>query len=346
MDLKPKKILIIKPSSLGDVIQSLPVAAALKKYWPGVRIEWLINNNYRALLELCPDIDKTISFHRHRWGRITNFGRTLKEFGSLLAEIRQEKFDLVLDLQGLFRSGLVTGLSGAKRKVGFRNARELAWIFYSSRVELAIDKQNALRRYLDIIASLGVSVTKPKCGLNIPQQLKEWANKQWPVTETRIVICPGSRWQTKRWPAAKFVQLINELNASILLIGEDSERDVARQIVTGSKKSIINFVAKTDLQELTALLASSHLLVTNDSGPMHLAAALETPVVALFGPTDPVLTGPWGGQSMIIQAKIPCVPCLSRDCLYPKQAGRAEIGCMESIPVREVKSAVEELLSK
>jgi len=346
MNSEPKKILIIKPSSLGDVIQSLPIAAALKQYWPGVRIEWLVNDNYRELLELCPDIDKTISFHRYRWGRIANLGRTLKEFSSLLTEIRQENYDLVLDLQGLFRSGLVAGLSRAKKKVGFRNARELAWIFYSDRVELATAKKNALRRYLDLIASLGVRVTKPNCRLNIPRSLEEWARNLWPDTRPRIVVCPGSRWQTKRWPVAKFIQLINDLNDSILLIGESSEQDIAKQIVAGSKNPIINFVAKTDLRELAALLASSHVLVTNDSGPMHLAAALEKPVVALFGPTDPALTGPWGGQNKIIQAKIPCVPCFSRDCHYAQQDDRVGIECMESISVSEVKSAVEELLSK
>lgn len=360
----PKRILIVKPSSLGDVIQSLPLAKELHRKFPEAEITWIVNHHYVELLELCPFIDKIIPFYRNRWSCLWKIVQTFKEFTTFIKTIQNQQFDIAIDLQGLFRSGLIAYLSKANVRIGFKNAREGALLFYNYRVKVPKDRQHAIARYLTLIEHLGYDynelIANPfenilnlrdvqhktfdisphqfskevsSCSLT-SHNLENWCGD--------IVIGPGSRWVTKQWPAYKFLQLIEKLherfNVKIALIGDKNDFTVAEEIVKGTNLLVANLTGKTSLVQLASILNQCKVFITNDSGPMHLAYALGKPVVALFGPTDPKLTGPWGVQNMIIQSNLFCSPCFKRSC--------RDIQCMEKITVEEVYHAVEEILKK
>lgn len=299
--LPVRRILIVKPSSLGDIVQALPIAAILRRQFPESSISWVANSKYKDLLSLAPSIDRIISFERERWQNITGL---IKFFRN----IQKKNFDMVFDLQGLFRSGFITWISRAPLRIGFADAREFAWVFYNKRVH--INKKHAQERYL-ALAGGGYEAEK----LKIP---KGWA---WSGNKIHIVVNTGTRWPTKRWHRKRYAELINELNkrydAEIVLIDNNT---------------------KTTLVELAGLLNTSDILITNDSGPMHLANLLGKPVVAIFGPTDPERTGPIGGENKILKADIPCSPCFKRDC--------KTLLCMDGIAVSDVLRAVEDVLQK
>lgn len=322
MAMPIRRILIVKPSSLGDIVQALPTAAVLRKQFPRASVWWLVNTNYVDLLKLVPSIDKIIPFEREHWWnlrRLINFFRNIHKLN----------FDMVLDLQGLFRSGFITGFTFAPIRIGFGEAREFAWVFYNNRIYT--DKQHAQERYL----ALAGGKYEP-LELNIP---KSWA---WDNDKIRIAINPGARWVTKRWLTCRYAELINELNkrynAKIILIGGKDDITVASDILSRITSQVTNLTGKISLVELTAILNECDVLITNDSGPMHLADYLGKPVVAIFGPTDPNKTGPVGLRSRAIRAHISCSPCFKRYCREPI--------CMEDINLKEVLTALEDVLQK
>ena len=333
----PKRILIVKLSSLGDIVQSLPVVALLHEKYPVAEITWIANSKYIELLELVPDINKVIPFERTRWGKALRFYKTLKEFIGFIRNIRRQHFDLVLDLQGLFRSGLITFLSRAPNRIGFAEAREGAFLFYNHKIEVPSKKINAVERYLRLAKYLGCEpmglYKEPVFNIN---PVFERLFKQ---DQSYIAINPGGRWLTKHWPVQRFVQLIDKLQKrygiKMVLVGDENDKSIAADIVSQAKIPVTDLTGKTNLRQLTSLLGGCKLLITNDSGPMHLAGALGKPVVALFGPTDSLLTGPWGKRHRILQSKVWCSPCFKRKC--------KDIKCMESISVTEVFGAVEDI---
>lgn len=343
MEISPQNILIIKPSSLGDIAQTLPVAKVLKTHFPNVEISWLVNKEYVELLRLFPFIDKIMPFNRSGWRNIRYLRRTVKEFVKCIKDIRAQRFSMVIDLQGLFRSGFVTALSKASLKVGFGNAREYASIFYNKRIYPGPDKINAQERYLSIVEEIyGI---RQWAGLsnevNIPGKIEDWAEKVWGAYDkVRIVLNPGGRWDTKRWPVYKYAGLINELNnkykAKILLIGDKNDCTTAIDMLNRIDSPVEDLIGKTTLTGLVAILNKCNILITNDSGPMHIADYLGKPVVAIFGPTDPNKTGPLGQKNKILRANIPCSPCFRRRC--------SNLKCMEGISVKDIINAVEDLL--
>lgn len=328
----PKRILIVKLSSLGDIVQSLPVGAKLREKYPAAEITWIANSKYIELLQLVPDIDKVIPFERNQWGKPLRFFNTLKEFIGFIRNIQRQHFDKVLDLQGLFRSGLITFLSRAPDRIGFAEAREGACLFYTHRVEVPSKRINAVERYLRLAEYLGEPV------FNINPVFERLFKQE----QSYIVINPGSRWLTKHWPVQRFVQVIDRIQKAyeinIVLIGDENDKDIAMNIVNHVSSPVTDLTGKTNLRQLTSVLGGCKLLITNDSGPMHLASALGKPVVALFGPTDSLLTGPWGKRHKILQSKVWCSPCFKRKCKNTR--------CMEAITVAEVSGAVEDILQK
>lgn len=332
--LPVRRILIVKPSSLGDIVQALPVAMTLRRQFPSSSIWWLANRNYIDLLRLVPVINKIIPFERERWWDLIGL---IKFFRN----IRKFNFDMVLDLQGLFRSGFITGFSRAPLRIGFgkaspvrgkasNGAREFSQIFYNNRIYT--DKRHAQERYLALAGGKEEVVR-----LNMPRDTI-WGD----TDKVRIIINPGARWNTKRWYSNRYAELIDELDrrydARIILIGDKDDMDVANNIANQITSPITNLSGKTTLVELAAVLNRCDILITNDSGPMHLANLLGRPVVAIFGPTDPNKTGPAGEKNKILKTNIPCSPCFKKNC--------KALLCMDEIGVRDVLAAVEDVLQK
>jgi len=335
-----KRILIVKPSSFGDIVQSLPVAHMLREQFKGATVWWLTNNNYLDFFKLVSAVDKTISFERQKWGNVKNIFKTIPEVFFFLLNIRRKKFDLVLDLQGLFRSGVISWISGAPLRIGFGDIRDFAYIFYNIKIYPEKDILHAQERYF----YLAVQVTKfknPNVLFNIPELEKKWAENIW-GNRLRIAINPGGRWDTKRWPAEKYSYIINEFikkpNVKIVILGDERDSNISKNIKSDNSSDIVDLAGKTNFIELTAILNSADILITNDSGTMHLADSLCVPIVALFGPTDPRKTGPKGKDAVVIRSKIQCSPCFNRVC--------KENECMKSIDEKTVLHSAEDLLKK
>ncbi|MCX6358127.1 MAG: glycosyltransferase family 9 protein [Candidatus Aureabacteria bacterium] len=338
-------ILIIKPSSLGDIVQALPVAARVRAAAPGTSIAWVVNAQYRRLLEANPCIDHVYAFERHLWHELIRAPRALTSFLRLCRELNLARFDAVLDLQGLFRSGLFTAATASPLRIGFANAREGAQIFYNRRVQCDDPDRHAVDRYLAVADAAGFPGAGVAFPLGIGPAERQWADEALGESGATgnslyVGLSPSTRWDTKRWPPDRFAALGDALAAQGLvpvIIGGFSGEGGRVAALMRAKARVIEGL--TDPLKLAALIARLEVLVTNDSGPMHLAAAAGTPVVALFGPTNPERTGPYGPQHRVICAPVACRPCYHRVC--PRKED-----CMQAIPAATVLRTVGEVLGR
>ncbi len=335
------KILIIKPSSLGDVIHALPFLKAIRDSFPDSRVDWVISKNLGKILEDNPLINRLITIDKDSWKEFRKLPQTLSELFSLRNLLRSDRYDIVVDLQGLLRSGLIAFFTPAALKIGFEDAREGSRFFYDRRVRVN-KSSHAVDKCLEAARAMGASLGgTPGFPLYIDGTAPDRVRKLTGDTGGYVVIVPSARWPSKRWPAGYFASLIKRIPLQCVVAGGGGDGEAVREI-TGSlpRHNIIDLCGKTDLKELTALLAGARAVVTNDTGPMHIAAALDVPVVALFGPTDPVKTGPygWRGNSRlkVLTAGVPCSPCRRRTCGEP--------ACMTGITVDMVFEALREYL--
>lgn len=321
------RVLIIKPSSLGDIIHALPAVNLIRRRYPDAHLAWLINANFASLLQSCPLIDEIIPFPRHEFRKLP----------ALVKHLRQNRYNLVVDFQGLLRSGLLTAVTGARRRVGFAAplAREGAHFAYNEIVPAG--QLHAVERNLLIARHLGCDMTAPsEFPLGATDACRQSVTALLAGIAAPIAVNPASRWPTKFWGDDKFAALIRQLPAArVILTGAASE--AAR--IAGIAPACRNLAGQTDLAQLTEVYRRCAVVITNDSGPMHLAAAVGTPVVAIFGPTDPALTGPYGKQHRVLRAGIDCSPCLSPRCRHTPH-----MECMQLVTVDQVLAAVRPLL--
>ncbi len=300
------KVLVVKPSSLGDVIHSLPFLYSLKRQMPGLRVHWVIAEQLAPLLENHLLIERLWKIKKDEWKKPGRIFETGRELSALSKGLRAEKFDAVFDLQGLLRSAVIARAAGARTAIGFKGAREGAGLFYDHKVSVP-GKMHAVRRYLRMAEFAGFKAVEefplPVIEDFVPP-MKEYA-----------VIAPGARWPSKRWPAERFGELARRLPIESLIIGGTDEIGLARQVVECSGGRAVQFAGKSSLKILVEIIRHAAFMVTNDSGPMHMAAALGVPVFAIFGPTDPELTGPYGkGRRVVIRGRADCSPCRKRTC--------------------------------
>ena len=331
-----ERILLIKPSSLGDIIHGLPVLKALRNKWPDAKISWVLKDAYVDILNGNPLIDELIL--------LIKSSLTTSIF-SFRKKLRHGSFDLAVDMQGLFRSGLIAFLSGAPVRIGFSNARELASLFYTHKVDAPLNL-HAVDRNLKLAAALGCEVQGVEFPINFNRETEQEAlgflqNIQLDKGKPLVTFVPGTRWEKKRWPLNSFSLLgdllIEKMGAGIIVAGSRQENRLIHEIRSAMKNPSAEAV-DFSLTKLTALLSKSDVVVTNDSGPMHIAVAMRTPVVALFGPTDPARTGPYSKKCLIIQRDLECIPC------FRKQCSQGSFECMESITVEEVFEGVKKIL--
>jgi len=346
-------ILIIKPSSLGDVLHALPFLKVIKDAFPNAHIEWVISKNNEGILTGNPLIDELIVFDKDSWRQnisLRNFLNAIHEINALRKTLRSKHFDIAVDLQGLLRSGLMTFFARSPLKIGFENAREGSRFFYNKKVRVppgihAVDKNLEVAREILKIQGQGVrgkGQEKAEFPLYIDSAAKENVKKLLGAIKEKeyIVIVPSARWQTKKWPAENFGLLISKLPVPCIITGGSTDINIAEKITTASGGKGINLCGKTGLKELSALIAGAKALVSNDSGPMHIGAALGIPVIALFGPTDPEKTGPYGWKGnknmKVLRAPVPCSPCFKKKCKEPL--------CMSKISVETVLETLKEFL--
>ena len=334
-DIEPERVLVIKPSALGDVVQALPVLGMLRKRFAGAQLAWVIKSNLAQLLLRHPQLDQVLHWE-HRCG-------TWQGFRSLLRQVRRGRFDLVIDLQGLFRTGLLCWASGARYRVGFSNAREGARFSYTHRVLIPTRDLPALVKYVQVARALGCRGEVPRAVIPLRGEDVAWARAQLARLPRPVVaVHPGAQWPTKRWPAGRFTQALREVQArtgaGVVLLGGPGEEAICAQVARDLDGIVLHLGGKTSLLQLAAVLQQSQVLLSGDSGPMHLAAALGTPVVALFTCTSPLRAGPHGPRHRVLAAQVPCASS------YRKRCGR--MICMDAIAVEQVAQSLMEQLSR
>lgn len=348
-----RRILIIKPSSLGDVVHALPFLSSLRHRYPDRYIAWLVEEEAAELLLGHPLLDRVIVSGRKRWGReIRTRSRgsaALREIVALIAEIREDRYDLVVDLQGLLKSALMVICAGARFRVGLAGGREGSGRALTHVVPLPPGPLHAVDRYLEAARFLGADPLSK--AFVFPSRPDDRARAEALLAEAGvgpttpvIAFNPQARWPTKLWGEEQFAQVGEALarrhGAKIVVIGSSSDLQAARRLASHMNPPPFVAAGRTDLKVLIALLKRIDLLVTVDSGPMHLAAAIGTPLVALFGPTDPRLVGPYGGSGVVHRVPLPCSPCSKRRCVI-----ETDRLCMHSISVEEVVDAASTFLT-
>ena len=336
------KILILKPSSLGDVIQALPVLRLLKLRFPQSEIFWWIDSGLAPLLEGDPDLAGVVRFERQRWASPRNWPEMFRSIASL----RAQKFDLVIDLQCLLRSAIFAWLANGDFLAGLDDTREGASGFYDLAVPRASFHTHAVDWYLSVLPRLGVSVHKNFTWLPARLEIAAAVRSKWPVAGSDwIALQPGARWVNKRWPVEKFSRLVSLLakkfpDTRFTIIGGRDDRAAAEIIARSEPARCLNLCGATTLPEMVEWLRLARLLVTNDTGPMHVAAALGQPLVALFGPTEPRRTGPYDQPQNVLRLDLPCSPCLKSTCHFEKPEE-----CLRALPAETVFQKAVEILS-
>lgn len=341
LDLDARRICLIKPSALGDVAQTLPLLSVLRRRFPGATIDWVINRELAELLAGHPDLHEVIAFDRHgSW----------RDGVGLLQTLRRRRFDLVFDLQGLLRTGVMTFATGAPFRVGLQTAREGAnlachWLLPDTGRYVP-----AYARYWRVAEALGMGDLPRQARIALTEADRSWVfDKLRDLPRPILAIHPGARWVTKRWPVEKFAevaaQAADSLVGSIVVVGSASELPLAARIVETVRHQggvAVSTAGETTLKQLAALSASADLLLSNDSGPMHLAAELGTPVVGLFTCTSPYLSGPQGSQHQLVATKVKCAAGYHKGCPH---RGPAHLACLHELSVERVRDALARTLT-
>lgn len=314
----PRRILLIKPSALGDVVHTLPILRLLRRRYSTAEIAWVVDPAFAGLLEGHPDLNEVIRFERRRYARALLDGDSRAAFFAFASELRGRGFDLVIDLQGLLRSGWMAWQTRAPVRVGFANARELAPAFYTHRIPVPDVEVHAIERYLSVAQSLdcGRGPVEFDFGVTEADRAAADALLASVVGAERVaVLLPGTNWATKRWPVASFAALVKPLRdrhgLASVVAGGPGDRTLGDQIPGAA-----NLAGRTSLRQLVALLGRAAVVIANDTGPMHIAAALGRPLVTVFGPTSPVRTGPYNRPDAVIRLRLPCSPCFQRACSH------------------------------
>lgn len=342
--VEPQSICILRLSSIGDVIHTLPVADLLRRRYPDARITWVAEKSMASLLKNHPAIDQLLLVDTRGWRRNIFTPAIWKEIFSFLRYFRAQKFDLALDFQGLFKSAVLARISGARRRIGMLGKdRKESWsrIFLNEFSGTTLQKSHIIEKNLAMLAPLAISSDNQPLNFHIyaEDEAIQYVDNELQKLELDdfILVNPGGGWVTKLWPVDKFAQLIdcmyNDLRMPALILWGPGEKHLADKIARKCiSPAMISF--STNLAELIALTKRARLLVSGDSGPLHLASAMGIPVVGIYGPTDPLRNGPWNPHDSTCTIHYECSPCYQRTCAIGIQ-------CLKKLDVAPVLDAVK-----
>ncbi len=340
---------MIKLSAIGDVLHTIPSLQALRSVYPHAHITWVVEEGASDLIMDHPACDRVLVSYRKRWVKNlktgNSIGRTVEEIRSFLSTLRDRRYDIAIDFHGLLKSALIMGFSRAERKIGYRSMQELSGLFYGEKVPEDMGK-HAVDRYMDFVRYLGFSVQEPVFTLALTGRERQRArlllqHNGIEEGESFVAVNAVALWETKLWDdekcAALADRIISELKKKVVFTG-GKDRRVIDNILSRMTHRAVNVAGDTTLRELACLYEMADIVVSTDSGPMHLSAAVGTPTIGLFGPTDPLRTGPYGKGHVIVSAGMPCSPCFLKSC--------ETRSCMKNITVEAVFEAVTRLLTK
>lgn len=328
-------ILVIKPSSLGDILHAFPAVTILKQHYPNASIDWLVNQEFSEIIKFHKDVNSIIIFPRKKLGKITTFTKALLD---LRKNLRAKKYDMVIDMQGLIRSSLISKLAISVKTYGFAEPKErLAVLFYDYKISINDKNKHAIEKNVELINNiLGTNYPIPT---DVVQEIEKYSRTLSEKLSSENIsdgdfcvgIVAGARWESKKWPANFFAKTIDEVHkiresAKFIIIGSPAEKETADDILSMvSNKQTISLAGKTNIGELVELIRRCDVILTNDSGPMHISASLGVKTIALFGPTNPEKTGPYGKKNTVITAEgLDCLRCMKRIC--PSGTNRCHTG--------------------
>lgn len=344
LKIEARRICIVKPSALGDVVQSLPLLPVLRERFPAARIAWVINRELTDVLSGHPHLDDVLPFDRRgRWNSWTR----------LWGELRRGRYDLVFDLQGLLRTGLMAAATRAPVRVGLETAREGAHLLANCTLPDSGKRVPAHLRYWRVAESIGMGDYRRQTFVKVSGTDRRWTRQQFQdLPGPVLAIHPGARWVTKRWPVEKFAVIagkaMRRYGFSVVILGAAPERPIAEQLEGllqrfAPARAVRNLAGRTTLKQLAGVLSTSQLLLTNDSGPMHLAAGLGTPVLGIFTCTNPERSGPPGDRHELVSTEVPCSASYKKRCPH---RGKRHLACMDELSIARVAAAFDRLVEK
>jgi lipopolysaccharide heptosyltransferase I len=332
-----RSILIVRLGALGDLVHALPAVAALRSAWPDARIDWLVDGRYAALLELVPVINRIIVVG----------GRTGQPWLPVIRSLRRVRYDLAIDLQGLLKSAALARLAGGRETVGFiaGQLREpLAGVFYTRRVP-ADDSGHVVRKNLSLVEALGVAAPEVTCPLRTTASpAPDQARRLLQIDAARpfAVINPGAGWPNKRWPPDRYgalaAHLLRRHGLSSIVTWGPGEQALAADVVAASEGAAA-VAPRTSVADLVELVRAAAIFIAGDTGPVQLACAVGTPVLGVFGPTNPLRNGPWNAGDAWVSRFDDC------EC-HHKRRCRRETPCINTITVRELTDALDRRIGR
>jgi lipopolysaccharide heptosyltransferase II len=318
------------------------VLRLLKTTYPASEVYWWLESSLVPLLEGDPDLAGIIPFHRKRWSKVIHW----PEAWSSLQEIRRHRFDWVVDLQSLLRSGIVAWLANGEFTIGLDDPREGARAFYDVTVPRPSYSTHAVDWYKSVLQWLNVPVHSDFDWIPERPSVRHQIQKKWdPGSYDWVALQPGARWVNKRWPAEYYAELVRMSvkrfeNARFVILGSPADTELGRAVAAIAPSRCLNLAGASSLPEMVEWVRLSKCMVTNDTGPMHVAAALKKPIIALFGPTEPMRTGPYGCLENVQRVQLPCVPCMKSTCAWPEP-----LACLREISPSRVFSVLEQHLA-
>ena len=366
------RILLIKPSALGDVVHTLPVLVKLRARYPRARIDWLITPENAEVVRYHPALSNVVLFARRDFAKRGRRWGAFLSFFDLLKQIRSAKYELIIDMHGQVRSAFFALISGARVRIGFdrpvkrgltvsaehdlknipnhgwRGAREGSWIAYTHRIPIPTLDVHAIDRYLWVAPLLGLDDNPPDLTIHLSPQATSKVNRLLkeqgvPVSKPLVVLVPGTIWETKHWTIEGFAGVARQFlqdGFAVALAGTMRDQQRCRQIAAAAPGTC-DLSGKTTPADLAALIRRAEVAVTNDSGSMHVAASLGKPMVSVFGPTNPVHIGPYERPESVVRVDLPCSPCNYRrlsQCPF-------DHACMKQVTSAMVVERVRKILS-
>lgn len=347
------KILIVKLSAIGDVVHTLPALNALRRHFPKAHIAWLVEQAASELLIGHPALDRVLVSRRKTWLaglKTRNRAAYVKQAKAFLRELRDTRYDMILDFQAALKGALLIALARGDQKIGFgpgMQHQEHSHLVLNRKIPMVSMEMHALDRGLQMLKTLGVLRDRIEYRLPITARARDKAARliesvSPAAGQKPIAINPVAQWDTKLWSVERFARLADRLIASyqvpVFFTGGPGDKPVVDEIIGAMHHDAVNLAGRTSLIELAALYREMACLVSTDTGPMHIAAAVDTPVVALFGPTAQWRTGPFGRDHRIVFSEQPCRPCFKRTC--------DTMDCMRAIRVDQVAEQVRLILEE
>ncbi len=351
---KPKKILIVRLSAIGDVVHVLPALRSLRSDFPDSKITWLVEDKASDILTGHPDIDEVITFPRKKWQRdilkTNKIINTVFEIFSFYKKLRKDCYDIVIDFQGNLKSGVMTLMTGSENRIGFGKGycKEFNYLFTKYRIRPPRKRMHKIDKNLALLGGLDIETTFHRPELPVSRVDEEHVSNFFDtnINDSLPIIvvqpCTSKFGSYKQWPVSNYALLADKIlesyEANLIFSWGPGEIDVVNEIVTNMKHKALVACETKSIKQLIELIRRADLFIGGDTGPLHIASILGIPTVGIYGPKDPVIYGPYNGKAVVVRKELWCSPCEKRTCPDPE--------CMTSILPEDVFHAVNKLMGR